>query len=465
MKRKQFLALAAGAASLPLIAACGGSTGGGSSTAAAVEGEIEPRTISWLLSRPANGAVIEIMTALAEEYAADHEGFSLELITTPDRPSYIQKYETLAAANELPELFDTDATPFAAKLNAAERMVDVEDLLTQLGVLEDFRPAALDYQRFDDGTLRMIPLEFGVEVFWYNKALFAAAGVEVPTTLDEMVPLCEALAASGVTPIAVGGADAWPLERYVAYQQQVDTLRDKLVSAAIYPALLVGVGGLVVMFLLGYVVPRFSHIYEDVGSDLPWLSQVLLDWGRLVEAHALAMGGVLLAVIAALVLAARSEAVWAAVGRQAWRTPGIGERLRAFELARFYRTLGMLLSGGIPAVAALRMVSGLLSPTLRSSLQLAIERVREGQPFTATLAACGLATPVAQRMLAVGERAGNLGEMLTRSAEFHEEDTAREIEWLTRLFGPVLMLVIGGAIGLIVVLMYLPIFQLAESIG
>lgn len=218
MKRKQFLALAAGAASLPLIAACGGSTGGASSTAAAVEGEIEPRTISWLLSRPANGAVIEIMTALAEEYAADHEGFSLELITTPDRPSYIQKYETLAAANELPELFDTDATPFAAKLNAAERMVDVEDLLTQLGVLEDFRPAALDYQRFDDGTLRMIPLEFGVEVFWYNKALFAAAGVEVPTTLDEMVPLCEALAASGVTPIAVGGADAWPLERYVAYQ-------------------------------------------------------------------------------------------------------------------------------------------------------------------------------------------------------------------------------------------------------
>jgi general secretion pathway protein F len=111
------------------------------------------------------------------------------------------------------------------------------------------------------------------------------------------------------------------------------------------------------------------------------------------------------------------------------------------------------------------MVSGLLSPTLRSSLELAIERVREGQPFTATLAACGLATPVAQRMLAVGERAGNLGEMLTRSAQFHEEDTAREIEWLTRLFGPVLMLVIGGAIGLIVVLMYLPIFQLAESIG
>jgi len=255
------------------------------------------------------------------------------------------------------------------------------------------------------------------------------------------------------------------LERYVAYQQQVDSLRSKLLGAAIYPALLLAVGGLVVLFLLGYVVPRFSHIYEDVGTDLPWLSQVLLEWGRLVEAHAPAMAALLLGVLGVLLLAVRNDAVWAAVGRQAWRTPAIGERLRVFELARFYRTLGMLLSGGMAVVPALRMVSGLLSATLRASLDGAIERVREGQPFTATLAASGLATPVAQRMLAVGERAGNLGEMLTRSAEFHEEETAREIEWLTRLFGPVLMLVIGGAIGLIVVLMYLPIFQLAESIG
>ena len=74
-------------------------------------------------------------------------------------------------------------------------------------------------------------------------------------------------------------------------------------------------------------------------------------------------------------------------------------------------------------------------------------------------------TGVLVRMLEVGERAGNLGEMLTRAALFHEEDTARRVEWLTRLFGPLLMLFIGCAIGLIVVLMYLPIFQLAESIG
>ncbi|MBS0552298.1 MAG: type II secretion system F family protein, partial [Proteobacteria bacterium] len=75
------------------------------------------------------------------------------------------------------------------------------------------------------------------------------------------------------------------LERYIAYQQQIDTLRGKLVSASIYPVLLLGVGGLVVLFLLGYVVPRFSHIYEDMGGDMPFLSRLLLDWGQLVEAR------------------------------------------------------------------------------------------------------------------------------------------------------------------------------------
>ena len=255
------------------------------------------------------------------------------------------------------------------------------------------------------------------------------------------------------------------LERYIAYQQQVDTLRGKLVSASIYPVLLLGVGGLVVLFLLGYVVPRFSHIYEDMGGDMPFLSRLLLEWGQLVEANAALLGVLLLAAICAVVVAARSPALWAAVGRELWRLPMVGARLRIFQLARFYRTLGMLLSGGIAAVPALGMVSGLLSPMLRDSLATAIARIREGRSFAATLEACGLTTPVSRHMLTVGERAGNLGEMLTRSAEFHEEQTAREVEWLTRLFGPVLMLVIGCAIGLIVVLMYLPIFQLAETIG
>lgn len=186
-------------------------------TAVAPEGDITPREISWLLSRPADGGVIAAMEEIAEEYAQDHPGFSLTLITTPDRPAYIQKYETLAAANQLPEFFDTDATPFAQSLAEQGRMMDAEALLKDLGVFDDYREAALNYQRFDDGSLYMVPFEFQLEVFWYNKAIFADAGVEVPASLDDFPAMCEALRAAGVTPIALDGQDQWPLERYMAY--------------------------------------------------------------------------------------------------------------------------------------------------------------------------------------------------------------------------------------------------------
>jgi raffinose/stachyose/melibiose transport system substrate-binding protein len=158
------------------------------------------------------------MQKIAAEYAQTHPGFSLKLITTPDRPSYIQKYETLATAKQLPELFDTDATPFAHNLAKQGRMVNVEDLLKTLGLYGDYRPNALNYQRFDDGSLYMIPLEYQAEYFWYNKALFDKAGVSVPTSLDDIPAMCTALRKAGVTPIAIDGADQWPLERYVAYQ-------------------------------------------------------------------------------------------------------------------------------------------------------------------------------------------------------------------------------------------------------
>jgi general secretion pathway protein F len=257
---------------------------------------------------------------------------------------------------------------------------------------------------------------------------------------------------------------AQALARYIDYQRQLALVRGKLVSAAVYPALLLLVGGAVMLFLLLFVVPRFAQVFETVGGELPWMSQLLLQWGQLMQAHAPLVGGGVLVLITAAVAILRRPATRAAALRLAWRLPRVGERLRVFELARFYRTLGMLLRGGIPAVTAMGMVEGLLSPVLRPGLQASINQVREGQGLAATLQANGLATPVALRMVAVGERAGNLGEMLERAAEFHEEESARWLDVLTRLAGPLLMLVIAVAVGLILIMLYLPIFQVAESI-
>lgn len=210
--------VAAGVVLALTLAGCSGGSGNTTSSGINPSGKIVPRQISWLLSRPANGGVITVMKQIAAEYATKHPGFSLNLITTPDRPSYIQKYETLAAANKLPELFDTDATPFAQKLAKQGKMVDVEKLLKSLGLYNEYRPAALNYQRFDDGSLYMVPFEFQEEFFWYNKALLQKAGVSVPASLDDFPAMCTALRKAGITPIAVDGQDQWPLERYMAYQ-------------------------------------------------------------------------------------------------------------------------------------------------------------------------------------------------------------------------------------------------------
>ncbi|MBI4207918.1 MAG: type II secretion system F family protein [Betaproteobacteria bacterium] len=254
------------------------------------------------------------------------------------------------------------------------------------------------------------------------------------------------------------------LTRFIAYQYQVDAIRKRAVNASIYPALLITVGGLVSLFLLLYVVPRFSHIYEERSSDLPLFSKFLLLWGQSVEGHAVVVVGALIAVGAALWYAARLPAVRASIERALWRLPAVGEKLKVYQLARFYRTIGMLLKGGMPLVAALEMGAELLHVALRERLSAACRAISEGQPVSESMDRNGLTTPVALRLLAVGEQSGNMGEMMDRIAVFHDEEITRWVDWFTRLFEPILMGVIGIVIGLIVILMYMPIFELAGSL-
>jgi general secretion pathway protein F len=147
-----------------------------------------------------------------------------------------------------------------------------------------------------------------------------------------------------------------------------------------------------------------------------------------------------------------------------WRIPAAGERMRIYQLTRFYRTLGMLLKGGTPIGQSLKMVSELLDTGLRVQLQSALGKINEGRSISYAMETHRLTTPVALRMLRVGERTGQMGEMMDRIANFHDEEMARWVEWFTRLFEPLLMAIIGMVIGLIVVLMYLPIFDLAGSL-
>jgi general secretion pathway protein F len=254
------------------------------------------------------------------------------------------------------------------------------------------------------------------------------------------------------------------LARYVAYATQLEAIRKRVVNASIYPMLLILVGGIVSLFLLLYVVPRFGHIYEERGGDLPLFSRLLLAWGQAVDRHAMVVLAVLGGLILLGVYAFRLPNVRTAIGDALWRLPMIGERLKVYQLARFYRTIGMLLRGGTPLVAALDMGGELLHALLRERLARASQAIREGRGVAQSMDANGLTTPVALRMLNVGEKSGNMGEMLEQIAAFHDEEMARWVDWFTRLFEPILMAIIGLVIGVIVILMYMPIFELAGNL-
>lgn len=254
------------------------------------------------------------------------------------------------------------------------------------------------------------------------------------------------------------------LSRYIGYQEELDRVRKKVLSALLYPAILLAVGTLVLAFLLFYVVPRFARVYEDISTALPLFSSLLLAAGRWIEQNGIAVALVLGGGLAACAYLLSQEQMRAGVVKRLWRVPALGERMRIYQLARFYRSAGMLLRAGIPALRAFEMVSGLLAPNLRDQLARAAASLTEGRTISAALTSAGLATPVATRMMAVGERSGQMGEMMERIARFCDDETARYVEAFTRVFEPLLMTVLGLAIGLVVVLMYMPIFELAGSI-
>jgi len=254
------------------------------------------------------------------------------------------------------------------------------------------------------------------------------------------------------------------LARYAAYQLQMDAVRKKVVSASIYPVLLLLAGGLVTLFLIGYVVPRFSLVYEQMGRGLPLFSQLLMNLGQLLRANGPLIFATLMLLVAGVVYAVTRPANKQWLMRRLWQVPAIGNRMKLYQLARFYRTIGMLLQGGTPIVTALQMASDLLQSSLRGQLVLASASIREGLSISRSMERHGLTTPVASRMLAVGERSGRMGEMMDRIAGFYDDEMARWVEWFSKLFEPVLMAVIGLVIGVIVVLMYFPIFELAGSI-
>lgn len=254
------------------------------------------------------------------------------------------------------------------------------------------------------------------------------------------------------------------LESYIAYDQRVQAVRQTLLSAAIYPVILLSVGGAVALFLMGWVVPRFASVYQGTGRTLPWGSQLLLEWGLFAGQHAAIL---LVPFVAGVAVAIAHLPRWLrqtdAIRLLAW-IPGVQRWIELLTLSRLYLTLGLLLHGGLPIHPALALASSVMPSARRAALRQVGERIGEGQMLSAALEEGGLVTPIAVRFVRAGERSGQLAQMLNRAALYHDAETSRWVQRFSKTFEPLLMAAIGVVIGIIVLLLYMPIFDLAGSL-
>ncbi|WP_213766674.1 type II secretion system F family protein [Caballeronia sp. dw_19] len=255
------------------------------------------------------------------------------------------------------------------------------------------------------------------------------------------------------------------LERYLQYDGQVSLVRQKIIAASLYPVMLLITGMVVAFFLLWFLAPRFGHVYEGMThAELPLMSQWLISFGLFVSDHTLASLVCLTTTFAATVVLSMRPAVQqrclVLLGRIAW----IGAMLKLMQLARFYRSLGMLLQGGVALLPSLTMTRELLPLPLQAGLTRSMLSIAQGKKMSESLEHESLMTSVALRLLRAGERNGQIAGMLEQAAMFHEREITQWVDRFARLIEPVLMLIMGLGIGSIVVLLYLPIFDLAGSL-
>lgn len=255
------------------------------------------------------------------------------------------------------------------------------------------------------------------------------------------------------------------LRRFITYQHQERLLKSQIKSASIYPILLSIMGSLVTLFLLGYVVPKFSTIYDSSGRQIPFLSRVLLAFGNWLSHHQLMVVIILLMGLVTAFKLVTNKSFQAFLVKRLITYNYFKQVFEEYYLSKFYRVMGLLIDSGMPLIESIELSSALLHSYYDDKITLAKRQIVSGGRLSDAFWQYELAPPVAYSMLKVGEGTGDFARMFDSSADFYEEKLTYHIQLLMKIIEPVLMILIGLIIGLVVVLLYLPIFDLAGTVG
>lgn len=287
---------------------------------------------------------------------------------------------------------------------------------------------------------------------------FAGALKKHPSVFDDLY-----------TNLVVAGEEGGILDNILTrlsnYIEKAEALKKKVKSAMIYPAIIVSVAVLVVIILMIFVIPVFETMFKSAGQSLPLPTLVVLAISKMIKKYILVMIPLAILFVYLFRRFYKTEKGKTLVDRLLLKLPVFGMLLKKVSVARFARTLGTLVSSGVPILDGLMIVSKTAgNRTIETAILNARSSIREGETIAEPLGRSGIFPPMVIQMISVGESTGALDSMLTKIADFYDDEVDVAVSNLTSLLEPFLMVFLGVVIGGVVIAMYLPIFQMASAI-
>jgi len=256
------------------------------------------------------------------------------------------------------------------------------------------------------------------------------------------------------------------LQRLSVYIEKAAALKGKVKSALIYPVTIVGVAFTVIVFMLTFVIPTFAKMFAQMGADLPLPTKIVMMASDFMLGYWWAVFGGVFGGIYLLRRYYRTEAGQSVIDALVLRLPVFGTLIRKVSVARFTRTLGTLVSSGVPILEGLRITARTAGNKVVEKAVLATRQaVSEGKTIIEPLKASGVFPPMVTQMINVGEQTGALDAMLAKIADFYDEEVDVAVGGLMALMEPMMICFLGVVIGGIVIAMYLPIFKLVTVVG
>jgi type IV pilus assembly protein PilC len=256
------------------------------------------------------------------------------------------------------------------------------------------------------------------------------------------------------------------LTRLATYLEKAEGLKRKVKSAMTYPAVVLSVAGGATIFMLLVIIPTFAKVFAEFGGELPLPTRVVMGMSDFLRGYWWALAAGVIAIVTAIKRYYRTPGGNLKIDGLMLRVPVLGSILRRSAIARFTRTLGTMMTSGVPILTALDITARTAGNKVIENAILAVkESIGEGETIAAPLREAKVFPAMVVQMISVGEETGALDKMLEKIATFYDEEVDTAVDTLTSVIEPIMIVLMGGMVGGMVVAMYMPMFKLIQVVG